>query len=173
MAPANHAMRNKVGLSRRSTSMPEVALIALRTVSSALVLLAPQTLSAMILPCARFFRCGLSEAQCLVFGNVWKSMATGPSERTLWRLTFEVSGRRRQDAKPELAKMYRVPPAWAWWPAGGAPLDRGVRPHSAPRLRTHECAATQQRSSERPARQLLRCRSGPPNRGRHDATPHT
>ena len=46
---------------------------------------------------------------------------------SLCGLTFEVSGRRRQDAKPELAKMYRVPPAWAWWPAGGAPLDRGVR----------------------------------------------
>ena len=23
--------------------------------------------------------------------------------------------------------MYRVPPAWAWWPAVGAPLERGVR----------------------------------------------
>jgi hypothetical protein len=27
--------------------------------------------------------------------------------------------------------MYRVPPARAWWPAVGAPLERGVRPQSA------------------------------------------
>jgi hypothetical protein len=44
-------------------------------------------------------------------------------------LTFELSGRRRQDARPGLVKMYRVPPARAWWPAVGAPLERGVRPH--------------------------------------------
>ena len=43
-------------------------------------------------------------------------------------LTFELSGRRRQDARPGLAKMYRVPPDRAWWPAVGAPLERGVRP---------------------------------------------
>jgi hypothetical protein len=42
-------------------------------------------------------------------------------------LTFELSGRRRQDAKPGPVKMYRVPPARAWWPAVGAPLERGVR----------------------------------------------
>ena len=40
-------------------------------------------------------------------------------------LTFEISGRRRQDARPGLAKMYRVPPSRAWWPAVGAPLERG------------------------------------------------
>ena len=45
-------------------------------------------------------------------------------------LTFELSGRRRQDARPGLAKMYRVPPDRAWWPAVGAPLERGVRPRS-------------------------------------------
>ena len=44
-------------------------------------------------------------------------------------LTFELSGRRRQDARPGLAKMYTVLPARAWWPAVGAPLERGVRPH--------------------------------------------
>ena len=43
-------------------------------------------------------------------------------------LTFELSGRQRQDAKPGLAKMYRVPPDRAWWPAVGAPLERVVRP---------------------------------------------
>ena len=44
-------------------------------------------------------------------------------------LTFELSGRRRQDARSGLAKMYRVPPDRAWWPAVGAPLERGVRQH--------------------------------------------
>ena len=41
-------------------------------------------------------------------------------------LTFELSGRRRQDTRPGPVKMYRVPPARAWWPAVGAPLERGV-----------------------------------------------
>jgi hypothetical protein len=45
----------------------------------------------------------------------------------LRRLTFELSGRRRQDARPGPVKMYGVPPARAWWPAVGAPLERGVR----------------------------------------------
>ena len=44
-------------------------------------------------------------------------------------LTFELSGRRRQDARPGLAKMYCVPPDRAWRPAVGAPLERGVRHH--------------------------------------------
>jgi hypothetical protein len=47
------------------------------------------------------------------------------------RLTFELSGRRRQDASARTVKMYRVPPAGRWWPAVGAPLERGVRPHCA------------------------------------------
>jgi len=51
-------------------------------------------------------------------------------EDDLCGLTFELSGRRRQDARARLAKMYRVPPDRAWWPAVGAPLERGVRPHS-------------------------------------------
>jgi hypothetical protein len=38
-------------------------------------------------------------------------------------LTFELSGSQRQDARPGLAKMYRVPPDRAWWPAVGAPLE--------------------------------------------------
>ena len=46
-------------------------------------------------------------------------------------LTFELSGRRRQDARPGLEKMYRVPPDRAWWPAVGAPLERGVRQRCA------------------------------------------
>ena len=45
-------------------------------------------------------------------------------------LTFELSERQREDAGPGPAKMYSVPPARAWWPAVGAPLERGVRPQS-------------------------------------------
>ena len=50
-------------------------------------------------------------------------------------LTFELSGRRRQDARPGPVKMYGVPPARAWWPAVGAPLERGVRHPCAPLAR--------------------------------------
>ena len=39
----------------------------------------------------------------------------------------ELSGPRRKDARPGLAKMYRVPLVRAWWPAVGAPLERRVR----------------------------------------------
>jgi hypothetical protein len=46
-------------------------------------------------------------------------------------LTFEVSWRQRQGARPEPQKMYTVPVARAWWPAVGAQLDRGVRPRRA------------------------------------------
>ena len=42
-------------------------------------------------------------------------------------LTLELSGRQRQDARPGLAKMYRVLTAGRWWYAVGAPLERGVR----------------------------------------------
>jgi hypothetical protein len=44
-------------------------------------------------------------------------------------LTFELSGRQRQDARARTEKMYRVPQAGPWWPAVGAPLERGVRQH--------------------------------------------
>ena len=43
------------------------------------------------------------------------------------RLTFVLSGPQRHDARPGLEKMYRVLPGRAWWPAVGAPLERGVR----------------------------------------------
>ena len=65
---------------------------------------------------------------------------TRPLGRAVWRdattftlrcLTFELSGCRRQDVRPGLAKMYRVPPDRAWWPAVGAPLERGVRQRAA------------------------------------------
>ena len=45
-------------------------------------------------------------------------------------LTFELSGRRRQDARARAEKMYTVPRTGPWWPAVGAPLERGVRRQS-------------------------------------------
>ena len=59
-----------------------------------------------------------------------KYVTEAQGERENWCfgcLTFELSGRRRQDARPGPVKMYRVPPARDWWPAVGAPLERGVR----------------------------------------------
>ena len=41
-------------------------------------------------------------------------------------LTFELSGRRRQDARPGLAKMYRVPPDRAWWLPLALRLSEGL-----------------------------------------------
>ena len=43
-------------------------------------------------------------------------------------LTFELSGRRRQDARARAEKMYRVPKPGPWRHAVGAPLERLVRP---------------------------------------------
>ena len=48
---------------------------------------------------------------------------------SLWGLTFELSGRQRQDARARAGEMYRVSQAGPWWPAVGAPLERGVRRH--------------------------------------------
>ena len=51
----------------------------------------------------------------------------------LCALTFELRGRQRQDARPRTQTMCTAPAAWAWWPAVGAPFERGVRPHRTPR----------------------------------------
>jgi hypothetical protein len=40
--------------------------------------------------------------------------------------TFEPSGRQRQNAKTELAKMYLLPPDRVWWPVVGVPFERGL-----------------------------------------------
>jgi len=47
------------------------------------------------------------------------------------RLTFEVRGRRRCDARPRPQTMYNVPVAGAWWRAVGGPFGRRVRPRSS------------------------------------------
>ncbi len=57
-------------------------------------------------------------------------------------LTVELSGSQRQDARPGPVKMHRVPPARAWWPAVGAPLERGVRQHSTAVAVADYCAET-------------------------------
>lgn len=44
-------------------------------------------------------------------------------------LTFDLTGRQRQNARPGLAKMYRVPLDLAWSLAVGVPLERVVRLH--------------------------------------------
>ena len=53
-------------------------------------------------------------------------------------LTFELSGRRRQDAGARTEKMYRVPQAGPWWPAVGAPFERGVRHQCSQRAEESE-----------------------------------
>ena len=79
----------------------------------------------------RSARVGVTVWVALVFkGDPGEEHEREQTSGCFWRcLTFELSGRRRQDARPGLAKMYRVPPDRAWWPAVGAPLERGVRPH--------------------------------------------
>ena len=93
--------------------------------------------SSPALPCAAFARRRKpTDAACCVGSSRSAGTAFGIRHcwprrgLQLWCLTFELSGRRRQDARPGLAKMCRVPPDRAWWPAVGAPLERGVRPHS-------------------------------------------
>ncbi len=55
-------------------------------------------------------------------------LESSSSENVILRgLTFELSGRRRQDARARAAMMHHVPQAGAWWPAVGAPLERVVR----------------------------------------------
>ena len=57
----------------------------------------------------------------------WRSEANQLEVFAFKMPNVELSGRQRQDARPGLAKMYRVPPDRAWWPAVGAPLERRVR----------------------------------------------
>jgi hypothetical protein len=64
----------------------------------------------------------------------------GAAQRILCGLTFELSGRQRWDARP--AKwMIACAASRAWWPAVGAPLERGVRPHLARLPRPPEFAS--------------------------------
>ena len=56
-----------------------------------------------------------------------------PTARThggcrLWGLTFELTGSQRQGARPD-ERMISLTARRAWWPAVGAPVERGVRPH--------------------------------------------
>jgi len=94
-------------------------------------------------------------------------------------LTYKLSGRQRQDARPGLAKMYRVPPDWAWWPAVGAPLERGVRRRAvneATDERSTQVAGTAQPDANRSARishaKMLACRQVNPRKPACNGKPH-
>ena len=117
-------------LARTSTARLFIALLSSSSAKVAVYVFAPQALNTGLLPSVHSRCCRRFEALVFVFGNDWRSMATNAAEVCLWGLTFELSGRQRQDARTGLAKMYRVPPDRAWWPAVGAPLERGVRHHS-------------------------------------------
>ena len=73
---------------------------------------------------------GLTVRGIRLAARLRESGRDGTGDRFFCGLTFELSGRQRQDARPGLAKMYRVPPTGPWWPAVGPRLERGVRPHS-------------------------------------------
>jgi hypothetical protein len=73
---------------------------------------------------------GLCALRPRPLANVLLISAAKCTRRLLRGLTFELRGRQRQDARPGRRKMYTVPCGRAWWPAVGAPLERGVRPHS-------------------------------------------
>jgi hypothetical protein len=99
------------------------------------------------------------ERVCVIAADAgWKKAV--PAERegacacwNLPRLTFELTGRQRQDARPGPVKMYRVPPARAWWPAVAAPVERGVRPRCSrleSRLLTRHESADLQRMPNSP-----------------------
>ena len=61
--------------------------------------------------------------------TAWRFMEAARITMVVLRgLTFELRRDRRRDARPGSVKMYRVPPARAWWLAVGPRLERGVRP---------------------------------------------
>jgi len=60
----------------------------------------------------------------------WPSRVDASTVFNPRRLTFELSGRRRQDARPPRCRINHGA-ARAWWPAVGAPLERRVRQRRA------------------------------------------
>jgi hypothetical protein len=57
-----------------------------------------------------------------------RTAVASPESLLAWPApNVELTGRRRQDARPGPQTMYRVPAARAWWPAVGAPVERRVR----------------------------------------------
>ena len=120
-------------LARRSSLTPvPIGVITILLPSKLNETSLPGATPAAMRMCLGIVTCPLS-VTCMVSSvgmrsrNPTISTAGPATKRRLRRLTFELSGRRRQDARPGLAKMYRVPPDRAWWPAVGAPLERGVR----------------------------------------------
>ena len=56
------------------------------------------------------------------------SLLCAARRTALCRLTFELTGSQRQDARPD-ERMICPATRRAWWPAVGAPVERGVRRH--------------------------------------------
>ena len=80
----------------------------------------------------QLLRCSTRFGSPLTHDNKYVTTTQGTSRRGCFGcLTFELRRDQRQDARPGLVKMYRVPPARAWWPAVGPRLERGVRQHCA------------------------------------------
>jgi hypothetical protein len=93
---------------------------------------------------------GSRPPQCLARPRAWwrfpgetpGASRDEPLAHRFWRgLTFELRGRRRQDARPRAVMMHHVPQVWAWRPAVGAPLERGVRRHCQHRACQRHLAA--------------------------------
>ena len=63
-------------------------------------------------------------------GEALGRAVSGATEAASDCLTFELSGRRRQDARPARTMMNHTA-SRAWWPAVGAPLERRVRHRGA------------------------------------------
>ena len=76
--------------------------------------------------CSTFGDCSSIRAESTAFGGRRRA-TTGD----FGRLTFELTGARRQDALARLVKMYLVPPTGPRWPAVARPVERGVRQHPA------------------------------------------
>jgi len=72
--------------------------------------------------------------RCLVFGGNCRRSGDGEHLYcgVCW-LTFELSGRQRQDDRARAVKMHRVQQTGHWRPADGAPLERGVMHQPTPR----------------------------------------
>ena len=85
--------------------------------------------NALIAGHSRAARSALNQLIVRREGLEWHELAGLFGFRQLRGLTFELSGRQRQDASARAVKMYRVPPTGRWRPAVGAPLERRVRPH--------------------------------------------
>jgi hypothetical protein len=64
----------------------------------------------------------VASVPAMLVHRVWSN--EDPQNLVIAVPNVELTGRQRQDARPEPQTMYRVPAARAWWPAVGAPVER-------------------------------------------------